>query len=505
MIKALKRNFLYQLSQIYYHRPFVQKRFSHNHHFDQSKFHYLINSINQNKSNPSDQVEFLQVLNKTIENDRQFMDVHVQELATNLLIDILNEQKIERCKEVDENCRLGLALLGYTPPLQTEYLRILSIDGGGIRGILVIELMRRLEELTGKRVFELFDFICGVSTGAIFVCGLASDINRTLMDGKRIYKEVSKKVFHLPSTFDMLSGTSRLMWSHAYYDVQLWEKLLKETTSEQRIIETSKSGKIPKFCCVSTTVSEDAIDAHVFRNYILPWNVESIYNGSHTAALWEVVRCSSAAPTYFGDYILNNQVHQDGGVLYNNPSCVAIHEAKLLWPNQKLCLVSIGTGRSPNKKKVDSQKLYLANDVNKMFKEELVQTSSWKTKFMRILDAATDTEQTHHILSETKDIIQTSTWKTKFLRIIESATDTEKTHRILSDLMEPGTYFRFNPYLTQMISMTECNPEKWKQLENDAMMYYRRNEHKFEELAEKLLQPRSSITTLNDMLFKRFV
>lgn len=229
-----------------------------------------------------------------------------------------------------------LALIGYTPPLKTEYLRILSVDGGGIRGIVVIDLVRRLEELTGKRVFELFDFICGVSTGSIFVCGLAADTSRTLAVGKRLYKEVSRKVFNLPSTLDVLSGTSRLMWTHAYYDVELWEKLLKETCTETRIIDTSKSGKVPKvtlinfqneffalkfssffqFCCVSTTVSDDSIDAHVFRNYVLPWNVESIYNGSHKAALWEVVRCSSAAPTYFGDFILNNQVHQDGGVLY---------------------------------------------------------------------------------------------------------------------------------------------------------------------------------------------
>lgn len=80
---------------------------------------------------------------------------------------------------------------------------------------------------------------------------------------------------------------------------------------------------------------------------------------------------------------------------------MAIHEAKLLWPNQKLCLVSIGTGRSPsNKKKSDSQKLYIQNQVTSLFKDESIQTSSWRTKFLRILDAATDTEQAHHILSE---------------------------------------------------------------------------------------------------------
>jgi calcium-independent phospholipase A2-gamma len=176
--------------------------------------------------------------------------------------------------------------------------------------------MKRLEELTGRRLFDLFDFICGVSTGSIFVCGLAADKNRTLEVGKKLYKEVSRRVFHLPGTLDVLSGTSRLMWTHAYYDVELWERLLRETIGETRIIETSRTGHVPKFCCVSTTVSDDSLDAHVFRNYVLPWNVQSIYNGSHTTALWKVARCSSAAPTYFGDFILDKKVHQDGGVLY---------------------------------------------------------------------------------------------------------------------------------------------------------------------------------------------
>lgn len=145
---------------------------------------------------------------------------------------------------------------------------------------------------------------------------MVADKNRTLDEGKEHYKEVSRKVFHLPSTLDVLSGTSRLMWTHAYYDVELWEKLLQEKMTDTRIIDTSRSGYFPKFCCVSTTITEEALEAHVFRNYALPWNVESIYNGSHNAKLWEVVRCSSAAPTYFGDFIYNNQIHQDGGVLY---------------------------------------------------------------------------------------------------------------------------------------------------------------------------------------------
>ncbi|XP_055541233.1 calcium-independent phospholipase A2-gamma-like isoform X1 [Wyeomyia smithii] len=358
-----------------------------------------------------------------------------------------------------EHARLGLALLGYVPPLPSPGIRILSIDGGGIRGIIVMELLRKIEKLTNRRIFDLFDMVCGVSTGAILVCALASEKNLTLDEGLHLYKKMSHKMFHRPTTLDKLTGASRLVSSHAYYDVELWETLLKRHIGHRRIIDTSKLLHVPKFCCVSTTICDDYIDAHVFRNYTFPLNVQSVYSGSHRARLWEVVRASSAAPAYFGDFQLGDQLHQDGGILYNNPTTVAIHEAKCLWPGERIqCVVSFGTGRTRTRPKdwKDGQKIISENML-----ERVSLSSSWKTKFLRILD---------------------------------SATDTEATHTILSDLLPAGRYFRFNPYLTEFLSMVEIRPEKIAQLEQDTMEYFLRNEDKFEMVADLLTQKRNILS-----------
>lgn len=55
--------------------------------------------------------------------------------------------------------------------------RILSIDGGGIRGIIPAVLLRQMEERTGYQISDLFDFVTGTSTGAIIALGLTTPVD----------------------------------------------------------------------------------------------------------------------------------------------------------------------------------------------------------------------------------------------------------------------------------------------------------------------------------------
>ncbi|XP_070828940.1 calcium-independent phospholipase A2-gamma-like isoform X1 [Chaetodon trifascialis] len=335
--------------------------------------------------------------------------------------------------------REALALVGYHTPVKGRGIRILSIDGGGLRGILALQTLHKLEALTGKPIYKLFDYICGVSTGAIlgFLLGV---FQIPLNECDDLYRKLGSDVFKQ----NVIVGTVKMGWSHAFYDSEAWENILREKMGSHLLVETSRNPECPKVAAVSTIVNRGTpLKAYVFRNYNLLPGVRSPYLGGCQHQLWQAIRATSAAPGYFQEFTLGDDLHQDGGLLINNPTALAIHECKCLWPNTPLeCVVSLGTGRF----------------------------------------------ETHGRNSTTYTSL-----KTKLSNVISSATDTEEVHAMLDAFLPPDTYFRFNPYMSEDIAMDENRQEKLNLLQAEGIRYLERNEEKLKKVTRILTREKSSV------------
>lgn len=349
-----------------------------------------------------------------------------------------------RDETLQETVREALALVGYTDPVKGRGIRVLSIDGGGTRGLVALQTLRQLEQLTGKPVYQLFDYICGVSTGAIlaFMLGL---FHISLDECEEMYHKLGSDVFKQ----NVIVGTMKMSWSHAFYESEPWEKILKERMSENLMIQTARNQNSIKVAAVSTIVNKGTpLKAFVFRNYNHLPSMRSHYTGSCKSKLWQAIRASSAAPGYFQEYAIGTDLHQDGGLLINNPCALAIHECKCLWPNTPLqCVISLGTGRY----------------------ETLGKNNATYTSL-----------------------------KTKLTNVISSATDTEEVHTMLDALLPPNTYFRFNPFMTEDVVLDENRREKLNQLQMDGTRYLQRNELKLKKAAEILCQEKGTFQNMCD-------
>jgi uncharacterized protein len=218
--------------------------------------------------------------------------------------------------------------------------KILSLDGGGIKGIYTAELLRRCEETFGKGdlIAHYFDTIAGTSTGGIIALGLGLGIPTA--DISAFYREDGRRIF--PPLPGRWSGKTRQLWTWAFGPKLNHEELdsaLKRRFGEHLLGCSMTRLVIPAFMMPKTEVAVFKTDHHRdFRN-------------DHLTPMWKVARATSAAPTYLKglEHKESGRVFIDGGVWANNPAMIALVDALSAYDLEfdQIEILSIGTGNPP--------------------------------------------------------------------------------------------------------------------------------------------------------------
>jgi len=212
--------------------------------------------------------------------------------------------------------------------------RVLSIDGGGIRGIIPAMVVAHIERKMGKPAHELFDLMVGTSTGGILALGLSRPgANRPAQFSARwvvkLYEEQGANIF----------------------EYSLWRKLrtvggiLDEAYSHEvleGILGKYFAGATLGDCKTPTMVT--SYDIQNRRTVFL----KSWYADHQLVRCCDAARATSAAPTYFEPKPLDTgdvaSVLIDGGIFMNSPSVSAYAEARKLFPDDPIAVLSLGTG-----------------------------------------------------------------------------------------------------------------------------------------------------------------
>ena len=233
--------------------------------------------------------------------------------------------------------------------------KLLALDGGGIRGVLSLEILAEMEKKiaakTGiNRLGDYFDYIGGTSTGAIIAAGLSIGMSTTEL--LAFYREAGVSMFEKNALLKRLKSF--------YTDEPLKAKLqgiFQEKDGRQADLTSERLRCL--LLVVTRNLTTDSpwpISSNPFAKY----NDTARPDCNRRIPLWQLVRASTAAPVFFPPEILNwdpndsnkTFVFVDGGLTpYNNPSFLLFRMAtqpayRLNWKTgeQNLLLVSVGTG-----------------------------------------------------------------------------------------------------------------------------------------------------------------
>lgn len=352
---------------------------------------------------------------------------------------------------------------------ETSKIRILSIDGGGIRGIIpgvIVEYIeKRLQTLTGNKhskIGEYLDLIAGTSTGgiltSIYLCPDDAQKDKpkfSASDALNLYMDHGKEIFH------------KTFWQH-FKNFELWNeqfpadsltKLLKDYLDDTLLSQLIKPCLITSYNFYDRRAAFfNSADPHKPGGEVKDFKIR------------DVARATSAAPTYFepAEIYSINQAPQfliDGGVFVNNPALCAYSEARGL--NFSDSRILNGTYQKPKPDKPSAKDMLLIS----------IGTGSVKEKYE------------FHTLKNAGLI----KWLPVLIDIMMSGNSETVHYHLMKmwDTLEDADkkdYYRLEPELKNASAdMSDVKSKNLKLLYNAGQSYVFENTEKLNEIADKLL------------------
>tara|TARA_B100000676_G_scaffold216574_1_gene213229 strand:- start:972 stop:1895 length:924 start_codon:yes stop_codon:yes gene_type:complete len=217
----------------------------------------------------------------------------------------------------------------FNTPKKTKY--ILSLDGGGVRAIAGVVFLKQLEIESGKKIFDLFDFFIGTSAGginALHFAGRGADCFELeeFWSNENLAKTMSKSFW----------DNASFLQTKPKYDGKGKRDVLLEYFRDQSLGEAKKS------------VAVLAYDVESRKPRLL-----SSYD-SPGIKIVSAASATSAAPIYYSTQEIDDGTWLiDGGIVANNPSLLGFSEARKIFPDHEIKVLSIGTGI--NRRKINGR------------------------------------------------------------------------------------------------------------------------------------------------------
>ncbi|ANU21977.1 patatin-like phospholipase family protein [Planococcus donghaensis] len=217
--------------------------------------------------------------------------------------------------------------------------KILSIDGGGVRGVIPALVLAEIEKRTGKPISELFDLIAGTSTGGLLTLGLVSPNKNattmyTALELVQLYENERKVIFANSFQHRLLSLGGLLDERYPSTGAEsVFEKYFGDAKLSEALTDV-----------IITSYEIETRTSWFFKSRKAKMKDQQ----NRDAYMKDVARATSAAPTYFEPKQI--KMHDtfsfiDGGVFANNPAMCAYVEAKCTYLNEEnFLVVSLGTG-----------------------------------------------------------------------------------------------------------------------------------------------------------------